>query len=224
MLPWCGRATCSPFKALRYDELIPGDIVLVLRDNASLFTAWLKGEQVRIASRGLPGVTLCPMTIPPRAASELLGRVASIRRGQSQFRSEPASPAAPFRSGMDAVPLGPIPQSHVAHSCGVCRIQALREPDSFFADVFGAVRGIPAISPSSSLHHTMTTPSHHRGRDRIHRDRRNGDRLANARPLISPADRESLRGFCRRLRRTRTSNSISICASHRESADACRRC
>ncbi len=68
-----------------YDEIAAGDIVLVLRDHR-FFIHRLVGWQ--LGRDGLLSVTrgdAMPQDDPPAAASEVLGRVASIRRGNRSF-------------------------------------------------------------------------------------------------------------------------------------------
>jgi len=85
MLPAVWPGDLLTIQRAVYDEIAAGDIVLVLRDHR-FFIHRLVGWQ--LGRDGLLSVTrgdAMPQDDPPAAASEVLGRVASIRRGNRSF-------------------------------------------------------------------------------------------------------------------------------------------
>jgi hypothetical protein len=85
MLPSVWPGDFLTIQGAAHDEVVPGDIVLVLRDNR-LFVHRL--IEMRI-SQGCDSLITrgdaMPDNDPPAAASELLGRVANICRGNRSF-------------------------------------------------------------------------------------------------------------------------------------------
>jgi hypothetical protein len=85
MLPAVWPGDLLTIQRAVYDEIAAGDIVLVLRDHRFCIhrlVGWQLGRD------GLLSVTrgdAMPQDDPPAAASEVLGRVASIRRGNRSF-------------------------------------------------------------------------------------------------------------------------------------------
>src|SRR5580700_10685991 len=80
MLPSVWPGDLLTIQSAAFDEVVPGDIVLVLRDSRFFIHRLVerRRDQDRILciTRG----DAMPHNDPPTAASELLGRVASIRR------------------------------------------------------------------------------------------------------------------------------------------------
>jgi len=85
MLPAVWPGDLLTVQRVVYNEIAAGDIVLVLRDHRFCIhrlVGWQQGRE------GLLSVTrgdAMPQDDPPAAASEVLGRVASIRRGNRSF-------------------------------------------------------------------------------------------------------------------------------------------
>lgn len=85
MLPSIWPGDLLTIQGVACNEVVAGDIVLVLRDRR-FFVHRLVG--LRLGQDGLLWVTrgdAMPHDDPPAAASEVLGRVASIRRGNCSF-------------------------------------------------------------------------------------------------------------------------------------------
>jgi hypothetical protein len=85
MLPSVWPGDLLTIQSVACDEVVAGDIVLVLRDH-HFFVHRLVG--LRLGQDCLLWVTrgdAMPHDDPPAAASELLGRVANIRRGNCSF-------------------------------------------------------------------------------------------------------------------------------------------
>jgi Peptidase S24-like len=85
MLPAVWPGDLLTIQRAAYDEVAAGDVVLVLRDHRFCIhrlVGWQRGRE------GLLSVTrgdAMPQDDPPAAASEVLGRVARIRRGNRSF-------------------------------------------------------------------------------------------------------------------------------------------
>jgi len=142
MLPSVWPGDLLTIQSAAHDEVVAGDMVLVLRDNR-FFVHRLVGW--RLGRGGLLLVTkgdAMPHDDPPAAASELLGRVANVCRYNRSF-----------------VPSRRISLSHSALAwmlCrwdrfrnlalrihGVCQQASPRRAGEFSRDPFGAVRKIP---------------------------------------------------------------------------------
>ena len=109
MLPSLWPGDLLTIQSAAHDEIAPGDIVLVLRDNRFFVHRLVEKRQVQDCLLWITRGDAMPQNDPPVAASDLLGRVASVCRAKSQLRSESEGLTAPFHAGLDAVPLGPIP-------------------------------------------------------------------------------------------------------------------
>jgi Peptidase S24-like len=85
MLPAVWPGDLLTIQRVVYDEIASGDIVLVLRDDRFCIhrlVGWQLGRDCLLSvTRG----DAMPQDDPPAAASEVLGRVASIRRGNRSF-------------------------------------------------------------------------------------------------------------------------------------------
>lgn len=85
MLPSVWAGDLLTIESARYDEVVPGDIVLVLRDKRFFIHRLVEGGRgqncVSLITRG----DALPHNDPPAAASELLGRVVRIRRANRDF-------------------------------------------------------------------------------------------------------------------------------------------
>ena len=215
MLPSLWPGDLLTIQSAAYDEIAPGDIVLVLRDDRFFIHRLVERRLGQDCLLWITRGDAMPHNDPPAAASELLGRVASIRRGNRSF--VPSRRVSPLHSALawmlchwDRFRSLAL-RIHAAMSAGRSD-RAARQ--IVFAAYSVRYAGFPALLHLVLLIHD-DCPSHDRERDRIHRDRRNGDCPAHARSLISSADRESLCRVSSGLRRVRTSSSTSTCASHR---------
>ena len=85
MLPSVWPGDLLTIQSVAHDEVIPGDIVLVLLDGRFFIHRLLERRQnpdcISLITRG----DAMPQNDPPAGASELLGRVAGIRRGHRSF-------------------------------------------------------------------------------------------------------------------------------------------
>jgi hypothetical protein len=141
MLPSLWPGDLLTIQSVTLDEVVAGDIVLVLRDHR-FFVHRLVG--LRLRQDCLLWVTrgdAMPHDDPPAAASEVLGRVANIRRGNCSF-----------------VPLRRVTLFHCTMAWMLCRWDRFRNlalrihgifqtadlsAPEFFRDAFGATRRAP---------------------------------------------------------------------------------
>ena len=85
MLPAVWPGDLLTVQSVAADEVVPGDIVLALLDNRFLVHRLVEKRQTRDCFSWITRGDAMPDNDPPAAASELLGRVASIRRGDRSF-------------------------------------------------------------------------------------------------------------------------------------------
>jgi hypothetical protein len=85
MLPSVWPGDLLTIESAIYDELVPGDIVLVLRDKRFLVHRLVEGRPGRDCVCLITKGDAIPHNDPPAAASELLGRVVRIRRANRSF-------------------------------------------------------------------------------------------------------------------------------------------
>lgn len=85
MLPSVWPGDLLTIESATYDELVPGDIVLVLRDKRFLVHRLVEGRPGRDFVCLITKGDAIPHNDPPAAASELLGRVVRIRRANRSF-------------------------------------------------------------------------------------------------------------------------------------------
>jgi hypothetical protein len=81
MLPSVWPGDLLTIQSVSYDEVAPGDIVLTLRDNRFFVHRLVERRQVQDRLLWITRGDAMPDCDPPGAASELLGRVTGIRRG-----------------------------------------------------------------------------------------------------------------------------------------------
>ncbi len=98
MLPSVWPGDLLTIQHVAHDELVPGDIVLVLRDNSFLIHRLVEMNRdqncIFLITRG----DAVPQNDLPVTASELLGRVAGIRRGHRSF--VPSRRVSPLHSAL----------------------------------------------------------------------------------------------------------------------------
>jgi hypothetical protein len=151
MLPSVWPGDLLTIQSAKHDEVSPGDIVLILR-NSRFFVHRL--VEMRRNQDGLLWITrgdALPRNDPPEASSELLGRVAGIRRGNRSF-----------------VPIRRVSRFHSAAGWTLRRWDRFRNPTLriraailqahpsraavLLSRAFGALRGILGVSPPGTSH------------------------------------------------------------------------
>jgi Peptidase S24-like len=85
MLPSLWPGDLLTIQSAAYDEVVPGDIILVLRNDRFFIHRLVERRQDRDCISWITRGDAMPHNDPPAAASELLGRVAGIRRGHRNF-------------------------------------------------------------------------------------------------------------------------------------------
>lgn len=81
MLPALWPGDLLTIQSREYDEVVPGDIVLVMRDNRFFVHRLIEKRQVKDSCSWITRGDAMPQNDPPSAKFELLGRVTFIRRG-----------------------------------------------------------------------------------------------------------------------------------------------
>jgi signal peptidase I len=85
MLPSLWPGDLLVIQSAAHDELVPGDIVLVQRDNRLFIHRLIERQQVQNGLLWITRGDAVPHNDPPLVESELLGRVAGIRRGNRNY-------------------------------------------------------------------------------------------------------------------------------------------
>jgi hypothetical protein len=85
MLPAVWPGDLLTIQGVVHDEVVPGDIVLVLRDKRFFVHRLVEKQPGQDCDSLITRGDAMPDNDPPAAASELLGRVAGIRRGDRSF-------------------------------------------------------------------------------------------------------------------------------------------
>lgn len=150
MLPSVWPGDLVTIQSVVDDEVVPGEIVLVLRDNRFFVHRLVERRLVEDCLLLITRGDAMPHNDPPAAASQLLGRVTRISRGNRSF--VPNRRISVFQSAMARM---------VCH-CGrfrnlMLQIHAARMQPSagcaeqFFSSLFGVVRTTSDISKSHTL-------------------------------------------------------------------------
>jgi hypothetical protein len=85
MLPSVWPGDLLTIQSAAHDEVVPGDIVLVLRDNRFVIHRLVGRQRFEDCFLWITRGDAMPQDDPPVAAFELLGRVAGIRRANRSF-------------------------------------------------------------------------------------------------------------------------------------------
>jgi SOS-response transcriptional repressor LexA len=85
MLPALWPGDLLTIQSALHDEVVPGDIVLVMRENRFFVHRLIEKRKVRDRCRWITRGDAMPQYDPPATELELLGRVTGIRRGKRAF-------------------------------------------------------------------------------------------------------------------------------------------
>jgi signal peptidase I len=85
MLPSLWPGDLVTIQSAAYDEVVSGDIVLVMRDNRFFVHRLVERRRVQDCLSWITRGDAMPHNDPPVGASDLLGRVAGVRRGNRSF-------------------------------------------------------------------------------------------------------------------------------------------
>ena len=147
MLPPVWPGDLLTIQSAPYGEVVPGDIVLVLRDNRFFLHRFVGQDGFLLITKG----DAMPHNDPPVAACELLGRVHGIHRGNRSF--VPSRRVSPLQSALAWVLCRWGPLRNLTLRVHAARVQAgPAHAGQVFRSLFAAVRAIPAISPSRTSH------------------------------------------------------------------------
>jgi signal peptidase len=142
MLPSLWPGDLLTIQCVEHNQVVPGDIVLVMRDNR-FFAHRLIGKQhdqdcVTLITRG----DAVPQNDPPVATSEVLGRVSGVRRGSRIL--VPSQRVSLFHRVLAWMLCHQDHFRSVALRIHAARLQASPpRAGQFFRGVFAAVREIP---------------------------------------------------------------------------------
>jgi Peptidase S24-like len=145
MLPSLWPGDLVTIQSVAHCEAVPGDIVLVMRDNRFFVHRLIEKRSGQDCISWITRGDAVPQNDPPVSASELLGLVVGVRRGHHNLvPGRQVSPLQPVLAWMlcrwDHF-RGLALRIHAA------RLQAGLMRGQFFGGVFGAVRRFPDISP-----------------------------------------------------------------------------
>jgi hypothetical protein len=150
MLPSFWPGDLLKIQSAAYDEVFPGDIVLLLRNNRFFVHRLVERRQGKdCASWITRGDAM--LQNDPAAASELLGRVAGIRRGNRSF--VPSRRVSPLHSVVAWTLCRSDRFRNLALRIHAAGLQAApTRSGQLFRGVFDAARGILGVSPSGTSH------------------------------------------------------------------------
>jgi signal peptidase I len=98
MLPALWPGDLLTIQSRDYDEVVPGDIVLVMRDNRFFVHRLIERRKVGDRCAWITRGDAMPQNDPPAAEFELMGRVTFIRRGNRTV--EPSRKLSLFTSAL----------------------------------------------------------------------------------------------------------------------------
>lgn len=98
MVPAVWPGDLLTIQSVAHDEVVPGDIVLVMRDNRFVVHRLVGRRRDRDHFSWITRGDAMPHNDPPAIASELLGRVAGIRRAHRSF--VPSRRISPLHSSL----------------------------------------------------------------------------------------------------------------------------
>gem|GEM_PF-222480 len=143
MLPSVWPGDLLTIQSAAYGEVVPGDIVLVLRDNRFFLHRFVGQDGFLLITKG----DAMPHNDPPVATCELLGRVHGIHRGNRSF--VPSRRVSPLQSALAWVLCRWGPLRNLTLRVHAARVQAgPPHAGQVFRSLFAAVRAIPDICPS----------------------------------------------------------------------------
>lgn len=151
MLPSLWPGDLLTIQSAACDEVVPGDIVLVLRDNRFFVHRLVERRQSQDCPSWITRGDAIRHNDAPVAASDLLGRVARIRRANRSF--VPSRRLSLLHSAL----AGMLFRWDGFRNLALRIHGALLRVGSTFAGqlfrgVFGALRRIPSISPTRTSH------------------------------------------------------------------------
>ncbi|MFZ0952580.1 MAG: S24 family peptidase [Candidatus Sulfotelmatobacter sp.] len=151
MLPSLWPGDLLTIQSAAHGEILPGDIVLVLRDNRFFVHRLVEKRQVQDCLLWITRGDAMPQNDPPVAASDLLGRVASVCRASRSF--VPSRKVSPLHSTLAWILCRSDRFRNLALRIHETRLgeDRARLPRLIWG-VLAAGRGFHAASPFRTLH------------------------------------------------------------------------
>ena len=147
MLPSLWPGDLLTIQSAACDEVVPGDIVLVLRDNRFFVHRLVEKRQSQDCLSWITRGDAIRHNDPPVAASDLLGRVARIRRANRSF--VPSRRVSQFRSVLAWTQWRWDRFRNLALRIHAEHLRVgRRRAGQFFGGVLATGRGISSISPT----------------------------------------------------------------------------
>jgi signal peptidase I len=151
MLPSLWPGDLLTIQSATHDEVVPGDIVLVMRDNRFRVHRLAERQQDQDYVSWITRGDAMPHNDPPVAASELLGRVSGVRRANRSF--VPSRRLSPLQSALAWMLCRSNLFRNLTLRIHAASVQAgPTRAGQFLRGAFCAARGIPGISPSQNSH------------------------------------------------------------------------
>ncbi len=151
MLPSVWPGDLLTIRSTAHDEVVPGDIVLVMRDNRFVVHRLVERRRGRDRFSWITRGDAMPHNDPPVSGSELLGRVAGVRRANRSF--VPSRRVSLLDSSLAWMLCRWDRFRNLALRIHAARLKAGPErAGQLFPGVSGAVRGIPDTLPSTTSH------------------------------------------------------------------------
>jgi signal peptidase I len=151
MLPSVWPGDLLTIESAACDEVVPGDIVLMTRDNRFVVHRLVERRRDQDRFSWITRGDAMPHNDPPAVESELLGRVASIRSVNRSF--VPSRRVSPLHSALAWMFCRWDRVRNLALRIHAARLQASPTFGArSFRAVFAEARGISGISPSRSSH------------------------------------------------------------------------
>lgn len=149
MLPSLWPGDLLAIQSVTQNDVIPGDIVLVLRDRQCFIHRLVKKQPSENCVCFITRGDAMPDNDPPIAAAELLGRVIDVYRGNRSF--VPSRRVSFVRSAVAWM----LSRSHLFRGLALrlhaARLQGYSRAARGFSDSLVTARGTPGISVSRQL-------------------------------------------------------------------------
>ena len=144
MLPSLWPGDLLTIQNAEHREVVPGDIVLVMRDDRFFVHRLIERRQDQDRVLWITRGDAVPQNDPPVRASELLGSVVGIQRGDHSL--VPSRRISLLQSVLAWMLCRWDPFRGLALRIHAARVQASPMPGQLFRGVFGAVRRLPDVS------------------------------------------------------------------------------
>jgi len=145
MLPSVWPGDLLTIQSAAHDEVVPGDIVLMMRENRFVVHRLVERRRDRDRFLWITKGDAMPDNDPPEVASELLGRVAGIHRMNRSF--VPSRRVSPLYSVLSWMLCRWDRFRNLSLRIHAARLQEGSTPAQFLNVIFGTGHEIPGPSP-----------------------------------------------------------------------------